>query len=107
MRYGGSDALAVFGVVATVSFLSGSLQRSGQAVQPLVSTNFGAGEHVRIRQVLHMSMKTGVIMGVFFTSMGLFFPREIIRLFMDATPEVLALAPVIVRTYFLDVPIHG
>ena len=102
MRYGGSDALAVFGVVATVSFLFQALFSGvGQAVQPLVSTNFGAGEHVRIRQVLHMSMKTGVIMGVFFTSMGLFFPREIIRLFMDATPEVLALAPVIVRTYFL------
>ena len=102
MRYGGSDELAVFGVVATVSFLFQALFSGvGQAVQPIVSINLGAGERGRIRQVFRMSVKTSIIMGVLFTVLGLLLPRQIIRLFMDATPEVLALAPIIVRTYFL------
>lgn len=103
MRYGGQEALAVFGIVITISSLLQHLYSGvGQAVQPLISTNFGAGQTARIRQAFRMSVVTAVILGVMFTALGLCFPTQIIRLFMNATPQVLAVAPAIVRIYFLS-----
>lgn len=101
MRYGGPTALAVFGVVSVISGLFQSLYSGvGQALQPIVSTNFGAQEHGRIQSVLRMSAVTVLIMGMVFMLAGLLFPNQIIRLFMDATPDVLEIAPELVRMYF-------
>lgn len=103
IRYGGEAALAVFGVVLTIVALIQALFGGvGNAIQPIVSTNFGAGENERIRQVFRMSIVTVVLMGLLFTTVGLLLPTQIIRLFMKATPEVLEIAPSIVRTYFLS-----
>ncbi|MDR2671096.1 MAG: hypothetical protein LBC26_05185, partial [Oscillospiraceae bacterium] len=60
-----------------------------------------AGNHSRIRQTFRLAMITSVVLNVVFTVTGLFFPIQITRLFMAATPEVLKLAPNIMRTYFL------
>jgi putative MATE family efflux protein len=102
MRYGGTSALAVFGVAATVSSLFQALFSGvGQAIQPIVSTNFGAGKIVRIHKTFTMAIITISIMGAVFTCLGLFFPNSIVRLLMNATPEILEITPRIIRTYFL------
>jgi putative MATE family efflux protein len=102
MRYGGATALAVFGVAATVSSLFQALFSGvGQAIQPIVSINFGAGKMVRIHKTFTMAMITIIIMEILFASLGLFFPNSIVRLLMNATPEILEIAPRIIRTYFL------
>lgn len=102
MNYGGAAALSVYGVIATISSLIQSLYSGvGQAIQPLVSSNFGAGQQERIRSVLRMSMLTVIVMGVLFTGIGELFPKQIIGLFMEATPKVLAIAPTMIRLYFL------
>ena len=108
VRYGGSAQLAVFGVIATIASLFQALFSGvGQALQPIVSTNFGAGEAGRIKTTFRMAMTTVILMGILFTSIGLLFPSEIIRLFMTATPEFLAIAPSIIRIYFLTFLIMG
>ena len=103
MRYGGAAALAVYGVVSTVSSLLQSLFSGvGQAIQPLVSTNFGAKQTDRVWTTLRMSLVTVIAMGLFFTALGELFPLSITRLFITSvTEEVLAVAPVIIRSYFL------
>jgi putative MATE family efflux protein len=102
MRYGGTSALAVFGVAATVSSLFQALFSGvGQAVQPIVSTNFGSGKTGRIHKTFAMAIITISIMGTVFTGLGLFLPNAIVRLLMNATPEILDIAPPIIRTYFL------
>ena len=101
MRYGGETALAVFGVVVTFLLLFQSLFAGvGQAIQPIVSTNFGAGFKQRIRDVDRFSMMTALFMGAGFTLIGELFPLQIIRLFIDATPEIF-------RIYFLSFLLMG
>ena len=108
MRYGGATELSVYGVAATIASLFQALFCGvGQAVQPLVSANFGAGKTERIRSVLRMAMLTVLVMGVLFTALGELLPVQITRLFTAATPEVIAAAPTIYRLYFLLFPPLG
>lgn len=102
MRYGDATALAVYGVAATISSLFQALFCGvGQAIQPIVSANCGAGKKDRIQAVWKLSLTTVVLMGIVFTAIGELFPEGIVRLFMDVTPEVLATAPAIIRPYSL------
>ena len=48
-----------------------------------------------------MSLSTVFLLGIAFTTIGELFPEQIVRLFIDVTPDVLATAPGIIRPYFL------
>ena len=51
MRYLGSDALAVYGPIINVStFVQCCAYSVGQAVQPIISTNYGAGKAASVRR---------------------------------------------------------
>lgn len=102
MRYGDTTALAVYGVIGTICTLFQAVFRGvGQAIQPIVSANCGAGQIERIKQTWKLSLGTVVGLGVIFTAIGELPPVQIVRLFIDATPEVIAAAPGIIRPFFL------
>lgn len=101
IRYGNVSALAVYGVVGTIGQLCQAVFKGvGSSLQPIASRNFGAGRIGRINAVFKMSALTTLILGAIFTLTGEVFPIEITRLFVDATPEVIAEAPMIFRIYF-------
>ena len=101
LRHGGTTELALFGVMSTLMSLFFALFAGvGQAVQPIVSTNYGAEKSERIRATWRLSFATVLIMGVLFTAIGALFPIPVTKFFMDATPEVLAAAPRIFRLFF-------
>ena len=103
MRYGGAVALSIFGVVLSCSGMFQHIYTGvGQAIQPIAASNYGAGQVLRIFRLRRISLTTVTAMGIGFTTLGLLFPTQIIKFFMDATPEVLKATPVIVRTYFLS-----
>lgn len=103
MRYVGANALAIYGPIIQVStFVQCCAYSVGQAAQPIVSTNFGAGKGDRIRQTLRLALWTTAFFGVFWTALSLACPHFYIRIFMAPTPEILAMAPAIVRTYALS-----
>ena len=53
MKYLGSNALAIYGPIITVStFVQCCAYSVGQAAQPVISINFGAGKWQRIRDTL-------------------------------------------------------
>ena len=102
MRYGDTNALAVYGAVATITSLFQALYCGvGQAIQPIVSANCGAMQADRIKQVWKMALTTVIVLGIGFTAIGELFPTQIVSLFMDVTPEVLVAAPGIIRPFFL------
>ena len=74
----------------------------GQAAQPIISTNFGAGKGGRIRETLRLALGTTAFFGLFWTALSMACPNLYIRIFMAPTPEILAMAPAIVRTYALS-----
>ena len=103
MRYGGEVALSVFGVVLSCSGMFQHIYTGvGQAVQPIAVTNYGAGQLRRIISLRRVSQWTVAAMGILFMLTGVLFPTQIIRFFVDATPEVLEAAPGIMRIYFLS-----
>ena len=90
----------MYGVIVTLTSLIQAVYCGvGQAIQPLVSVNYGAGQTGRVREFLKLSLLTSGWMGIVFTLTAEAFPIPIIRLFLNATPEVLAAAPEIMRCY--------
>lgn len=101
-RYSTDNAMSVFGVMVNVDTLFQSLFAGvGQAIQPIIATNSGAGQKKRCISVRNLGILTAVAMGILFTVICLVFPSQIISLFMDATPGVLAIAPGIMRIFFI------
>ena len=98
-----NDALSVFGAIASLTTVVQCCSYSiGQAAQPVLSANFGAGKIDRIRQVLKYGITTSVIFGAFWMVVTMALPSTIIQLFMDATDSVLAIAPAILRKYAIS-----
>lgn len=110
MKYLGGDALAVYGVIVSVStFVQCCAYGIGQAAQPILSQNYGAGLYGRVQTVLRYSVLTSGLMGLLFTALTMALPEGMVRIFMSPTPEVLAIAPPILRVYavsFLLLPFN-
>ncbi len=100
MRYSGATELAVFGVIVTVtSLFNAFFSGVGQAIQPLVSANHGAGNVERIKSFWRMSLGTALVLGMTFTAIGELIPVPMVRLFVKATPDMISAAPAIVRMF--------
>ena len=110
MAYLGANALAVYGPIIQVStFVQCCAYSVGQASQPIIATNFGAGKDGRIREALRLALGTTAFFGVFWTVLSMACPRLYIRIFMAPTEEILAIGPAIIRTYavsFLLLPFN-
>lgn len=103
MKYLGANALAIYGPIIQVStFVQCCAYSVGQAAQPIISTNFGAGRGERIRETLRLALWTTAFFGVFWTALSMACPNVYIRIFMAPTQEILDMAPAIVRTYALS-----
>ncbi len=110
MHYLGTNALAVYGVIVNISTFAQCCAYSvGQASQPIISTNFGAGKGERIRQTLQYALGTTAFFSILWTALSLAVPNLFIRIFMTPTPEVLQIAPGILRCYgisFILLPLN-
>lgn len=100
LRLLNNDALSVFGAIASLTTVVQCCSYSiGQAAQPILSANFGAKQMERVRQVLKYGIVTAIIFGAFWAFVTLVFPTGVIKIFMDATDSVIAIAPGIMRKY--------
>lgn len=102
LTYGGVDALSVYGVLSTIAVLFQALFSGvGQAVQPLLSANYGAKKPERIHRIFNLAMTTVVVMSSVFILLSELFPTQIVSLFTMVTPSILELTPRIFRLYSL------
>lgn len=100
MRFGGATYLALFSAASTLStFFQSMFAGVGQALQPIASVNFGAREMGRVRGILNRSVLVGGIMGIVCCLIGVLCPELVVKVTMDATPEIIELAHVAVRPY--------
>lgn len=110
MRYLGSDALSVYGIIINIStFVQCCAYSIGQAAQPIISANFGAGQGKRIREILNYALATAAAFGIVWTSASALAPNLFVRIFMTPTAHILEIAPAIIRSYgisFLLLPLN-
>ncbi len=103
MRYLGTDALAVYGIITqVVAFVQCCAYGIGQAAQPIMSQNHGARQFGRIRLCLQYALCTCAVMGILWTAVVLAVPNMFVKLFMTPTAAVLSIAPAILRIYGLS-----
>ena len=103
MKYLGANALAIYGPIINVStFVQCCAYSVGQAAQPIISTNYGAGNGKRIKETLRYALYTTAFFGVFWITLSFICPNLYIRIFMEPTAEILAMAPTIIRCYALS-----
>lgn len=103
MNYLGGAALAVYGVLGTVSSLFTSIFSGiGQAIQPITSENYGAGKIDRCWAVERLGMKNALMYGIVFAAISIIFPVGVTGLFMQMTPEVKEVTPYIMRVFSLS-----
>ena len=103
MKYLGSDALSVYGIIVNVStFVQCCAYSVGQAAQPIISTNYGAKLGLRIKETLKYALYTVIFFSLFWTCLTLFVPNLFVRFFMTPTKEILSIAPNIMRMYGLS-----
>ncbi|MDO4941722.1 MAG: MATE family efflux transporter [Lachnospiraceae bacterium] len=110
LKYLGTDALSVYGIIINIStFVQCCAYSIGQASQPMISTNFGAGKGTRISQILKYALGTAAVFGFIWTALVEIAPNLFVRIFMTPTEEILAIAPAIIRSYgisFLLLPLN-
>jgi Na+-driven multidrug efflux pump len=108
MKYSDVNALAVYGVICTcASLFQAMFSGVGQAVQPILSINYGAGKISRIDKTMRMAIATVGAMGIILTLAGCLFPKMLVKMFMEATPGVLKIAPGIIGVYFMSFLLMG
>lgn len=103
MKWLGPEELSVYGVIVNLStFVQCCAYSAGQAAQPILSANFGAGRPRRIRQTLRYTIGTAMMFGIFWMSLCLLIPDRLTGLFMAPTEEIRKIAPQIIRCYSLS-----
>lgn len=110
LKYLGTDALSIYGIIINIStFVQCCAYSIGQASQPIISTNYGAGKHERIKEVLKYAVSTAVVFGCVWAGLCLAAPNLFVRIFMTPTKTILEIAPAIIRSYgisFLLLPFN-
>lgn len=110
VRYLGTDALSVYGVIVNISTIVQCCAYSvGQAAQPIISINFGAKQWSRIKETLKYSLYSAFFFSAAWLFLILCFPNGFIRVFMTPTAEIYRIAPFIMRSYgisFLLLPLN-
>ena len=110
LRYLGTDALSVYGIIINISTFAQCCAYSiGQASQPIISVNYGAGKKQRIGEVLTYALGTATVFGLIWTAAAELIPNGFVRIFMTPTDSILRIAPNIVRSYgisFLLLPFN-
>lgn len=110
LKYLGTDALSVYGIIINIStFVQCCAYSIGQASQPIISTNYGAGKKSRIAEVLKYAVGTAFVFGLIWTVLSVAVPNLFVRIFMTPTESILNIAPAIIRSYgisFLLLPFN-
>ena len=103
MKWLGADALAVYGIATLIATIIQCVAYGiGQAAQPILSENHGAGQLGRVRECMRCGIWTSFFFGVVAAALVFLLPEPLVRLFTDPTAELLAISPGILRVYCLS-----
>ncbi len=100
----------IYGIASSVTVMFFCLFNGiGTALQPIVSTNFGAGKRDRVVTSVKLAFISALILGILFFAVAELFPDIILKIYMDSSssPEVLTQGPGILRAYTSALPIIG
>ncbi len=108
LHYFNTAALSVYGVIGCFAMLLQTFAYScGESAQAIMSINYGARQYDRVRAVFRYSCVVAVALSVLWSALMFLFPNSIVSLYMNATDEVLAIAPGYMRRYAVCILLMG
>ena len=103
MKYFNSSALAVYSVIININILvQSSAYAIGQAAQPIISANLGAGNMNRIKSAVKYGIFTALILAIVSTLFTYFNTDFLMKAFMKPSDEALSISKNIMRAYFIS-----
>ena len=102
LRYVGDTGVVVYSIIANTAIVAMSLFNGvAQAAQPIIATNYGAGQMERVKVVRRIGAITAFCISIVIFLLGFLFPETAVNIFVHPTPEILAMARVAIRIYFV------
>ena len=103
MKYLGMTELSIFSVIIQIFVFTQCFAYSvGNAVQPIMSVNFGAERGDRVKTCLKYGFFTALLFGILWTVLSMSMPNVFVQIFMKPTDEIFAKAPFAIRSYALS-----
>lgn len=105
----GNMGVSAYSIIANLSlFCVAIFNGIGQAIQPIVSVNYGARKYERVYEVVRLGIYTSLITGVCFFCIGQFFPKQLSAIFIQGTEKELVDVTIIgIRLYFISFLLMG
>lgn len=102
LRYIGEIGVTVYGIIANTAIVAMSLFNGvAQGAQPIMAANFGAQQEGRVAVVRKLGAQAAFAIGLILFAAGFLFPEQIVKIFVDPTPEIMALAKPAIKMYFI------
>jgi putative MATE family efflux protein len=108
ISYGGDLAVGAMGIIISVAMLVVmSIIAINMAAQPIFGFNHGAGNFVRVKQTLSISLKAAIVVSIVGFAVMELFPGVVIKMFNASDPELLEIGKKGLRIFMLGLPVVG
>ena len=109
LKYVGDFGVVTYGVITNTLIVAISLFNGvGQACQPIAAVNYGAGNSDNVKKLRALAYAAVGVLSVVFLLPVQIAPNAFVKMFTsNPSPEVLELAPLAVRIYFIAIPFMG
>lgn len=98
----GDLGVSAYSIIANLSLICTAIFIGvGQAIQPIVSFNYGAGKMKRVYESVRLGIFTAFGLGVLFYLTGLIFPEFLVSIFTKDTTDLMQITVRGIRLYFL------
>ena len=99
----GDIGVSAYSIIANLSLIATAIFTGiGQAIQPIVSVNFGAKKMSRVYKAGKFAIYTSLVVGVIFYLIGLLFPEFLVSIFSRGDKELLDITVEGIKIYFLS-----
>lgn len=104
----GSIGLAAYGIIANVAIICrGVFNGTAQAIQPILSVNYGAEKYDRVKKCLFIARVTAFTLGGLFLLIGILFPRNLVNIFSNDGEKLVSITVTGIYIYFTSFLIEG
>lgn len=98
----GAIGVSAYSIIANISLVCVAIFNGiAQAIQPIISINYGAKKYERVHEALKLAIKTSVIFGSIFYAAGVLFPEKIVLLFNSGDAKLMEMTCGGIKLYFI------
>jgi putative MATE family efflux protein len=104
----GTIGISAYSIIANISLICVAIFTGvAQAIQPIISINYGAQKFHRVNKVVKLGLMFAGIFGIVFFATGLLFPKPIVSLFNTDSAELMRITVRGINIYFIGFIIMG